>query len=130
MCFPNSYIAFSLFSFLWTVIEIACSVRKDMRIRFWNLKMEAGATFDMSAFGPCPVVQSVCLSSDGTKLLVGVRGCEVRLLRSEKKLRGRLSHFDGKLKGLASHSQRAEFVSRLTTARWIERRPSSLTCMR
>lgn len=41
--------------------------------------MEAGATFDMSAFGPCPIVHSVCLSSDGTTLLVGVRGCEVRL---------------------------------------------------
>ncbi len=40
--------------------------------------MEAGATFDMSAFGPCPVVHSICLSSDGTKLLVGVKGCEVR----------------------------------------------------
>lgn len=40
--------------------------------------MEAGATFDMSAFGPCPIVHSVCLSSDGTKLLVGVKGCEVR----------------------------------------------------
>lgn len=39
--------------------------------------MEAGATFDMSAFGPCPVVHSLCLSSDGTKLLVGVKGCEV-----------------------------------------------------
>ena len=40
--------------------------------------MEAGAMFDMSAFGPCPVVHSVCLSSDGAKLLVGVKGCEVR----------------------------------------------------
>lgn len=39
--------------------------------------MEAGATFDMSAFGPCPVVHSLCLSTDGTKLLVGVKGCEV-----------------------------------------------------
>lgn len=54
--------------------------RKDMRIRLWSPKMEAGATFDMSAFGPCPIVHSVCLSSDGTKLLVGVKGCEVRCL--------------------------------------------------
>ena len=53
---------------------------KDMRIRLWSPKMEAGATFDMSAFGPCPVVHSICLSSDGTKLLVGVKGCEVRAL--------------------------------------------------
>lgn len=42
--------------------------------------MEAGATFDMSAFGPSPIVHSVCLSTDGTKLLVGVKGCEVRNL--------------------------------------------------
>lgn len=40
--------------------------------------MEPGATFDMSAFGPCPIVHSLCLSNDGTKLLVGVKGCEVR----------------------------------------------------
>lgn len=51
---------------------------KDMRIRLWSFKMEAGATFDMSAFGPCPIIQSVCLSSDGTNILVGVKGCEVR----------------------------------------------------
>lgn len=48
-----------------------------MRVRLWSPKMEAGATFDMSAFGPCPIVNSLCLSSDGTKLLVGVKGCEV-----------------------------------------------------
>lgn len=48
-----------------------------MRVRLWSPKMEAGATFDMSAFGPCPIVHSLCLSSDGTKLLVGVKGCEV-----------------------------------------------------
>lgn len=51
---------------------------KDMRVRLWSPKMEAGASFDVSAFGPCPVVHSVCLSSDGTKLLVGFKGCEVR----------------------------------------------------
>lgn len=50
-----------------------------MRVRLWSPKMEAGATFDMSAFGPCPVVHSLCLSTDGTKLLVGVKGCEVRV---------------------------------------------------
>lgn len=50
---------------------------QDMRVRLWSPKMEAGATFDMSAFGPCPIVHSLCLSSDGTKLLVGVKGCEV-----------------------------------------------------
>lgn len=50
---------------------------QDMRVRLWSPKMEAGATFDMSAFGPCPVVHSLCLSTDGTKLLVGVKGCEV-----------------------------------------------------
>lgn len=48
-----------------------------MRVRLWSPKMEAGAMFDMSAFGPCPIVNSLCLSSDGTKLLVGVKGCEV-----------------------------------------------------
>lgn len=48
-----------------------------MRVRLWSPKMEAGATFDMSAFGPCPIVHSVCLSNDGTKLLIGVKGCEV-----------------------------------------------------
>lgn len=48
-----------------------------MRVRLWSPKMEPGATFDMSAFGPCPIVHSLCLSNDGTKLLVGVKGCEV-----------------------------------------------------
>lgn len=58
--------------------------------------MEAGATFDMSAFGPCPVVHSICLSSDGTKLLVGVKGCEVRVKPGGLlPVRGNLKAMDG-----------------------------------
>ncbi|CAN0061981.1 unnamed protein product, partial [Laminaria digitata] len=89
---------------------------KDMRIRLWSPKMEAGAMFDMSAFGPCPIVHSVCLSSDGTKLLVGVKGCEIYEVSAAdgSDVSGgpvTTSHFEGKLTGLARHPLRAEYAT-------------------
>ncbi|CAM9158468.1 unnamed protein product, partial [Scytosiphon promiscuus] len=89
---------------------------KDMRVRLWSPKMEAGATFDMSAFGPCPIVNSLCLSSDGTKLLVGVKGCEIYEVSAAdgSDVSGgpvTSSHFAGELTGLARHPQRAEYAT-------------------
>ncbi|CAN0364014.1 unnamed protein product, partial [Hapterophycus canaliculatus] len=87
-----------------------------MRVRLWSPKMEAGATFDMSAFGPCPIVNSLCLSSDGTKLLVGVKGCEIYEVSAAdgSDVSGgpvTTSHFAGELTGLARHPQRAEYAT-------------------
>ncbi|CBJ26175.1 conserved unknown protein [Ectocarpus siliculosus] len=89
---------------------------KDMRVRLWSPKMEPGATFDMSAFGPCPIVHSLCLSNDGTKLLVGVKGCEIYEVSAAdgSDVAGgpvTTSHFDGQLTGLARHPQRAEYAT-------------------
>ncbi len=43
----------------------------------WTLSLEKGATFDLSAFGNCASIRSVCLSSDATRILVGTKGCEI-----------------------------------------------------
>ncbi|CAM9920226.1 unnamed protein product, partial [Discosporangium mesarthrocarpum] len=87
-----------------------------MRVRLWSPKMEAGSTFDMSSFGPQPCVHSVCVSQDGTKLLIGVKGCEVYEVSAAdgSDVSGgpiTTCHFNGELRGLSPHPQRPEFAT-------------------
>ncbi|CAM9397119.1 unnamed protein product [Chrysoparadoxa australica] len=89
---------------------------KDMRVRLWTPKLAPGAVFDMSFFGPLPSVRSVCLSKDGNKLLLGVKGCEiyeVSAVDGSDVNGGAVTsgHFKGELRGLASHPDREEFAT-------------------
>lgn len=50
---------------------------KDHRVRLWTQRLEPGATFDMSHFGLLPSIRSVCLSMDGSSILIGTLGAEI-----------------------------------------------------
>lgn len=47
---------------------------RDHRVRLWTHRMEPGVTFDCSNFGILPSIRSVCMSSDGTSILIGTKG--------------------------------------------------------
>jgi microtubule-associated protein-like 6 len=50
---------------------------KDKRVRMWTHKLEPGASFDMSNFGYNPCIRSVCMSVDGSSILVGTMGSNI-----------------------------------------------------
>ncbi|CAM9463991.1 unnamed protein product, partial [Phaeothamnion confervicola] len=89
---------------------------KDMRVRLWTFKLEPGAVFDMSAFGPLPSVRSVCMSADGTKLLVGTKACEIYEVSAADgaDINGgpiTTAHYGSSLCGLAPHPNLPEFAT-------------------
>lgn len=89
---------------------------KDHRVRLWTHRLEPGATFDMSSFGHNPSIRSVCMSPDGTSILVGTRACEVYEISAVdgSDLRGGLitsTHNTGKLRDIAVHPKRHEFAT-------------------
>ena len=50
---------------------------KDGKVRQWSHTLNPGASFDLSELGMHPTIRSVCLSNDGTRLLVGTGGNEI-----------------------------------------------------
>jgi WD40 repeat protein len=89
---------------------------KDCRIRLWTHRLEPGSTFDLSSFGANPVIRSVCMSPDGTSILVGTRACEIYEISAVdgSDLRGGLitsAHSSGCLRGVAVHPKRHEFIT-------------------
>lgn len=89
---------------------------KDHRVRLWTHRLEPGATFDMSSFGHNPAIRSVCMSPDGTSILVGTRACEIYEISAVdgSDLRGGLitsTHNVGKLRDIAVHPKRHEFAT-------------------
>lgn len=89
---------------------------RDAKIRQWSHALQPGATFDISDFGANPTVRSVCISSDGLKLLVGTGGNEIYELSSadgSDTLGGPVTscHFGSPLLGIAPHPLKAEFVT-------------------
>lgn len=46
-------------------------------MRLWTHKLEPGAAFDCSSYGYSPIIRSVCLSGDGTSILLGVKSSEI-----------------------------------------------------
>mmetsp|Transcript_12674 Transcript_12674/g.39131 ORF Transcript_12674/g.39131 Transcript_12674/m.39131 type:complete len:624 (-) Transcript_12674:4574-6445(-) len=88
---------------------------KDGRVRQWSHKLDPGANFDLTEIGLNPTVRSVCLSSDGAKLLVGTGGNEIYELSAadgSDALGGPVtsSHFVS-ISGVACHPLKLEFAT-------------------
>jgi microtubule-associated protein-like 6 len=88
----------------------------DNRIRLWTHRFEPGASFDCSNLGPIPSIRSLCMSSDGTTILVGTRGACIFELSSVdgSDLRGGAiasGHFEGQVTGVSTHPNKLEFVT-------------------
>ena len=86
----------------------ALSGGKDGKVRQWSHALEPGASFDLTELGANPTMRSVCLSNDGTKLLVGTGGNEIYELSAadgSDALGGPVtsSHFGRSLRGIACH---------------------------
>lgn len=64
-------------STIYSSVHCILTGGKDQRIRQWTLKLEPGATFNISPFGRNPSVRSICMSSDGTTVLFGTRGADI-----------------------------------------------------
>lgn len=89
---------------------------KDGRIRIWSHSLDPGATFDISGFGSNPSARSVCISRDGSKILVGTGGNEIFELSASDgsdALGGPVTsnHCGGPLVDLTPHPLKAEFVT-------------------
>ena len=89
---------------------------KDCKVRLWTYALEPGATFDLSAYGLNPIIRSVCMSRDGTRLLVGTKGCEIFEINAADGSdlhRGPItaSHYAGGAHGLAIHPLKPEYVT-------------------
>jgi microtubule-associated protein-like 6 len=89
---------------------------KDRKVKLWTLSLEAGATFDMSAFGSNPSVRSATLSHDGTRLLVATKGSEVFEISAAdgSDLQGgpiTAGHYAGKVRAVAVHPMKPEFAT-------------------
>jgi len=89
---------------------------KDRKVKLWTLSLEAGATFDMSAFGSNPSVRSACLSADGTRLLVGTKGSEIFEISAAdgSDLQGgpiTAGHYAGRVTGVSVHPMKPEFAT-------------------
>jgi microtubule-associated protein-like 6 len=50
---------------------------KDRRVRLWTMRLEPGATFDCSSLGYLPSIRSVCMSIDGTSIVIGTKGSNI-----------------------------------------------------
>jgi WD40 repeat protein len=88
----------------------------DMRVRMWTKRLEPGASFDLSAFGPHSGIRSVCTSADGSRLLVGLASSGLYEISSAdgSDLRGGAiagSHAAGRVMGLAVHPSEPCFVT-------------------
>jgi WD40 repeat protein/Ca2+-binding EF-hand superfamily protein len=89
---------------------------KDHRIRLWTHRLEPGATFDCSNFGIRPSIRSVCMSSDGTSILIGTKGSNVFEISAVdgSDLRGgplACGHSTLELTAVATHPSKHEFAS-------------------
>lgn len=89
---------------------------KDQRIRQWTLKLEPGATFNISPFGRNPSVRSICMSTDGTTVLFGTRGADIYEISAidGSDVRGgpiASGHSTGQLTSVAMHPSKYEFVT-------------------
>ena len=88
----------------------------DRRIRLWTHKLEPGASFDMSNFGFDPCIRAVCMSSDGTSILVGTKSSNIFEISAVdgSGLRGgpvACGHFSGCLRFLVNHPSKTEFAT-------------------
>jgi WD40 repeat protein/Ca2+-binding EF-hand superfamily protein len=89
---------------------------KDHRIRLWTHRLEPGATFDCSNFGTSPSIRSVCMSTDGTSILIGTKGSnifEVSAVDGSDLRGGPLAcgHSLLELTAVATHPSKHEFAS-------------------
>ena len=88
----------------------------DKRVRIWTFKLEPGATFDVSNYGFNPNVRAVCMSVDGTSILIGTLGANVFELSAidGSDLRGgplASGSCSGLLRSVACHPSKHEFVT-------------------
>ena len=89
---------------------------KDGKVRQWSHTLNPGASFDLSELGMHPTIRSVCLSNDGTRLLVGTGGNEIYELSAvdgSDALGGPVttSHFGRAMCSVACHPLKPEFAS-------------------
>ena len=89
---------------------------KDQRIRQWTLKLEPGATFNISPFGRNPSVRSICMSTDGTTVLFGTRGADIYEISAidGSDVRGgpiASGHSTGQLRSVTMHPSKYEFAT-------------------
>lgn len=88
----------------------------DKRVRIWTFKLEPGATFDVSNYGFNPNVRSVCMSVDGTSVLIGTLGAnifEISAIDGSDLRGGPLASGScaGSLRSVACHPSKHEFVT-------------------
>eukprot|EP01038_Epipyxis_sp_PR26KG_P009724 gene9724-13087_t len=89
---------------------------KDHRVRVWTHSLDPVVTFDMSHFGINPSVRSVCLSSDGTSILVGTKGSNIFEISAidGSDLRGgpiAVGHSYGQINYAATHPSKFEYIT-------------------
>lgn len=89
---------------------------KDQRIRMWSVNLEPSFTFDVSHYGINACVRSLCMSSDGTSILLGTKGSNIFEISAidGSDLRGgpiAVGHSFGQLYGAASHPSKSEFLT-------------------
>ena len=88
----------------------------DRRVRVWNEKLEPGASFDMSSFGANASIRSVCITDDGTNVLVGLKCASIFEISAVdgSVLRGGAiasGHYYGTLNCIATHPSKHEIAS-------------------
>lgn len=89
---------------------------KDQRIRMWSTNLEPSFTFDVSHYGINPCVRSLCMSSDGTSILLGTKGANIFEISAidGSDLRGgpiAVGHSVGELYCVATHPSKFEFIT-------------------
>ena len=93
-----------------------CLRRKRRKSKTVVSYTNPGASFDLSELGMHPTIRSVCLSNDGTRLLVGTGGNEISELSAvdgSDALGGPVttSHFGRAMCSVACHPLKPEFAS-------------------
>ena len=88
----------------------------DQRIRMWSVNLEPSFTFDVSHYGINACVRSLCMSSDGTSILLGTKGANIFEISAidGSDLRGgpiAVGHAFGELYGVAAHPSKSEFIT-------------------
>jgi WD40 repeat protein len=88
----------------------------DQRIRMWSTTLEPSFTFDVSHYGINAVIRSLCMSTDGTSILLGTRGANIFEISAidGSDLRGgpiAIGHSYAELLSVATHPSKFEFVT-------------------
>jgi WD40 repeat protein len=88
----------------------------DQRIRMWSTTLEPSFTFDVSHYGINPIVRSLCMSTDGTSILLGTKGANIFEISAidGSDLRGgpiAIGHSYASVLSVATHPSKFEFTT-------------------